>query len=56
MSNVFKKLCRIAGEAVVKYQLIADGDRILVGVSGGSRFLRSFSVIECRKESNYVGY
>ena len=35
MSNVFKKLCRIAGEAVVKYQLIADGDRILVGVSGG---------------------
>lgn len=31
----FKKLCRIAGETVVRYRLIADGDRILVGASGG---------------------
>ena len=31
----FKKLCRIAGETVVRYKLIADGDRILVGASGG---------------------
>ena len=35
MENSFKKLCRIAGETVVKYRLIEDGDRILVGVSGG---------------------
>ena len=33
--NAFKKLCRIAGETVVKYRLIEDCDRILVGVSGG---------------------
>ena len=31
----FKKICRLAGEACVKYRLIADGDRIMVGVSGG---------------------
>ena len=31
----FKKLCRIAGETVVRYRLISDGDRILVGASGG---------------------
>ena len=35
MDNAFKKLCRISGETVVKYRLIEDGDRILVGVSGG---------------------
>ena len=35
MDNVFKKLCRIAGETVVKYRLIEEGDRILTGVSGG---------------------
>ena len=35
MGKVFKKLCRLAGETVVKYRLIEDGDRILVGVSGG---------------------
>ena len=35
MDNAFKKLCRLSGETVVKYRLIEDGDRILVGVSGG---------------------
>lgn len=35
MENPFRKLCRIAGETVARYRLIADGDRILVGVSGG---------------------
>jgi tRNA 2-thiocytidine biosynthesis protein TtcA len=31
----FKKLCRIAGETCVRYRLINDGDRIMVGLSGG---------------------
>ncbi|MCI5779948.1 MAG: hypothetical protein MR051_09090 [Lentisphaeria bacterium] len=35
MNSDFKKLCRIAGDTVVRYRLIADGDRILVGASGG---------------------
>ncbi len=35
MEKNFKKLCRLAGETVVRYRLIADGDRILAGASGG---------------------
>ena len=31
----FRELCRLTGEAVVKYRMIGDGDRILVGLSGG---------------------
>lgn len=31
----FNKLCRLAGQAVGKYRMIAEGDRILVGLSGG---------------------
>lgn len=31
----FKKLCRLAGETCVRYRLISEGDRILVGLSGG---------------------
>ena len=35
MEHVCKKLYRIAGETVVRYRLIAEGDRIMVGASGG---------------------
>ena len=31
----FKKLRKIAGEAIVRYGMIQDGDRILCGLSGG---------------------
>jgi len=34
-SSAFHGLCRLTGQAVVRYRMIADGDRILVGVSGG---------------------
>lgn len=44
--SVFKKLCRIAGETVVRYRLIADGDRILVGVSGGKDSLVLMHLLE----------
>ena len=49
MSNSFKKICRLAGNAIVGYHMIDDGDRILVGVSGGKdsmvllRVLKHFS-------------
>ena len=35
MSMTFKKICRLAGNAIVDYNMIEDGDRILVGISGG---------------------
>lgn len=35
MSNLFKKACRLAGNAIAEYRMIDEGDRILIGVSGG---------------------
>ena len=35
IDNPFKKLCRLAGECIKRFNLINDGDRILVGLSGG---------------------
>ena len=34
-NNIFKKLCRLAGETCVRYRLISEGDRIMVALSGG---------------------
>ena len=34
-NNIFKKLCRLAGETCVRYRLISNGDRIMVALSGG---------------------
>lgn len=31
----FNRLCRLAGQAVGRYRMIKNGDRILVGLSGG---------------------
>ena len=39
----FRRIMRYAGEAVVKYRMIADGERILLGVSGGKDSLTSSS-------------
>ena len=33
--KLFKNICRLAGEAVVKYRMISEGDNLLVGLSGG---------------------
>ncbi|WP_372845828.1 ATP-binding protein [Pontiella sp.] len=35
MADSFATLCRLAGTAVVEYEMIQDGDRLLVGISGG---------------------
>lgn len=45
MGSEFKKLCRLAGETVVKYRLIREGDRILAGVSGGKDSLVMMHVL-----------
>ena len=33
--QLFNSVCRLAGEAVVRYNMTRDGDRVLVGLSGG---------------------
>lgn len=35
MGDAYVQLCHLAGQAVCDYGMIRDGDRILVGVSGG---------------------
>lgn len=34
-SKEFKNICRLAGQAAADYRMIAGGDRMLVGLSGG---------------------
>lgn len=35
MADCFSQLCRLTGKAVMDYAMIEDGDRLLVGISGG---------------------
>lgn len=34
-SKIFRKICKQAGQAVADYRMIAGGDRLMVGLSGG---------------------
>ena len=46
MADDFSELCRHAGEAAVKYRMIAEGDHILVGASGGKDSFILLHVLE----------
>ena len=46
MADDFSELCRHAGEAAVQYRMIEDGDRILVGASGGKDSFMLLHVLE----------
>ena len=56
VSDCFAELCRAAGEAAVRYRMIADGDRILVGVSGGKDSFMLLHVLDHLKSVAPVGF
>ncbi len=33
--DAFRELCKLTGQAIARYRMIVEGDRILVGLSGG---------------------
>ena len=56
MENCFKKICRIAGETVVKYRLIENKDRILAGLSGGKDSFVMLHLLEHLRQAAPVDF
>ena len=56
MADDFSELCRFAGEAAVEYRMIADGDRILVGASGGKDSFMLLHVLEHLRQAAPVKF
>jgi tRNA 2-thiocytidine biosynthesis protein TtcA len=52
----FKSLNRAVGQALHKYDMIADGDRILVGLSGGSDSLSLMCLLDERRRRIPIDY
>jgi len=51
-----KRVRRLVGKAICEYGLIEDGDRILVGVSGGKDSLTLLKVLAEREKVVPIGY
>ncbi|MBN2164055.1 MAG: hypothetical protein JXR25_02100 [Pontiellaceae bacterium] len=45
-TNHYAQLCRLAGKAVVDFNMISEGDRLLVGVSGGTDSMMLMHVLD----------
>ena len=45
-TSAFRKILRLTGQAIHKYQMVEDGDRLLVGVSGGKDSLMLMHALE----------
>lgn len=54
--NTYKALNRAVGKALHHYQMIADGDRILVGVSGGADSLSLMWLLQERQARIPIEY
>jgi len=55
-SNVYKTLNRAVGKAVHQYGMISDGDRILVGLSGGKDSLALLTILKERQPRIPIKY
>ena len=42
----FDRLRRLAGQAIGRFRMIGDGDRVLVGISGGKDSLTLMHVLD----------
>ena len=56
MPNTYRALNRALGQALHRYRMIADGDRILVGVSGGADSLTLMWMLSERQARVPVSY
>ena len=43
---LFRKICRLAGNAITEYGMIREGDRILAGLSGGKDSMALLHVLK----------
>jgi tRNA 2-thiocytidine biosynthesis protein TtcA len=55
-SHTYKTLNRKVGKAVHQYEMIADGDRILVGLSGGKDSLTLLRILQERRARIPIRY
>ncbi len=55
-NNTYRALNRSVGRALHLYEMIADGDRIVVGLSGGKDSLTLLSLLQERRERAPVKY
>ena len=50
-AGTFKALNRAVGKALHRYEMLADGDRVLIGVSGGMDSLTLMWILHERQDA-----
>lgn len=55
-SRAFRQICRLAGKAVGRYRMIAGGEKIMVGVSGGKDSLTLVHVLKYMQRRSPVPF